>query len=105
MTPSDTGNEPAPIDLEQADSTRRLPPTTERPYDPAPFRDKMRARLAIVLVAILAATILIPFLVIAWMPERAQAVHDHLGLVFTPLVALVASAVGYYFAARNTDGS
>ena len=64
-----------------------------------------RRQLASVLVAILAATILIPFLVIAWMPERAQAVHDHLGLVFTPLVALVASAVGYYFATRNTDGS
>jgi hypothetical protein len=59
----------------------------------------------IALVAILALTILLPFLVIAFAPERAQALHDHLALIFTPLVALVASAVGYYFGARTSNGA
>jgi hypothetical protein len=65
----------------------------------------MRAWLAIALVAILALTIVLPFVVIAFVPTRAPALHDHLAFIFTPLVALVASAVGYYFGARTSHGA
>jgi len=92
-----------PVDLEREGPQRPLPPPESKPYDPAPFRDKMRAVLAGALVALLGLTILAPFVVILWKPDRAPAIHEHLALVFTPLVALVASAVGYYFATRNTE--
>jgi hypothetical protein len=109
MTPSDIGGDQSPVeDLEKVGAMRRLPPTEDRPYDPAPFRDKMRAWLALALVGLLALTTLVPFCVIirnSKPEDRAMAVHDHLGMVFTPLVALVASAVGYYFATRNSDGA
>jgi hypothetical protein len=71
--------------------------------DPEPFRDKMRAGLASALVFLLTITILTPFVLIAWVPDQADKIHEHLSVVFTPLVALVASAVAYYFAARTSD--
>jgi hypothetical protein len=101
MAPTDTPGDQT-VDLEEGLS-RPLPPAETKPYDPAPFRDKMRAFLALALVGLLGLTVFLPFLIIWWTPDRANAVHEHLGLVFTPLVALVGSAVGYYFAARTSD--
>jgi hypothetical protein len=94
------------VDLERYPEGERRPlrPATLKPYNAQEHLDKTAAWLAGALVGILAATVVFSFGVVATHPDRAQAIHDLLGIVFTPLVALVGSAVGYYFAARKNNG-
>ncbi len=75
------------------------------PYDPAKARESVRGRIALSLIGLLAATILVSF-VLLWMhPDRSKELHDLLALIFAPLVALVGSATGYYFGSQTAGKS
>jgi hypothetical protein len=91
----------ASVDLDQGKPPSEVQPPETKPYDPEPHRDRMRGVLALVLLGTLAGTVVFSFVVILWKPDRSKDVHDLLGIVFSPLVALVGAATGYYFGSRD----
>jgi hypothetical protein len=76
------------------------PPFRKLPYDPGPAREAVRGAIALALIVILAIIVILP-LVLLWIhPERANDIHDLLSFLFTPVVALVGSATGFYFGSQ-----
>lgn len=72
------------------------PPPQDKPFDPEPQREKMRARLAgslIVLVAVLSILTYV-FLAAGWINGDDI---QRLDAVFAALVTLTGTAVGFYF--------
>ncbi len=86
---------------EVLDLTGDLPIREERPYDPEPGWDKVRAALALSLVAILAATVGLSYLLMFLKLALVADVKELLGAVFPPLVALTGSALGFYFGGKS----
>ena len=77
------------------------PPET-LPYDPVKDRENVRGKIAISLIEILAAIILLSFILLAFQPDSSDKLKEILSLVFGPLVALVGAATGYYFGAKSS---
>lgn len=70
-------------------------------YSPDEDREKVRGNIAMGLVLLLAALILLSF-VSLWLGLATSAdLKSILELVFTPVVALVGSATGFYFGGRS----
>ena len=86
---------------EVLDIAGALPTREERPYDPEPRRDTVRAALALSLVAILAATVGLSYLLMFLKLAAVTDVKELLGAVFPPLVALTGSALGFYFGGKS----
>jgi hypothetical protein len=88
--------------IEEIDVALPNRPTQERPYDPEPNRDKVRGYLAIALVVLLVGV-----LVAAWASlwsglVTEPEVKDLLSVMLPPVVALVGSALGFYFGGKPT---
>lgn len=66
--------------------------------------DRTRKLLALVLLAILGFEIVAALLSVIFASGTKDAVKEMLGLLFTPTVALVGAATGFYFGQRSTTG-
>ncbi len=69
-------------------------------YDPSKDRESMRGTIALSLIGIFAATIAGAFALVWIHPDRSKELHELLGLILGPLVALVGAATGYYFGSQ-----
>jgi hypothetical protein len=87
-------------------------------YDPAPAQEKARAIIAYILLAVLvlvAIVMLIAALVLAQAcyastdcknaKDALAVLTNAVGLVFTPIVGLVGSVIGFYFGAKSASKS
>jgi len=61
----------------------------------------MRGLLAGALVLLLAMVVIASFLQQWIHPDRSKELHEWMNLVFSPLVALVGAATGFYFGAQS----
>jgi len=68
---------------------------------PEAKRETVRGWLAGSLVFLLAVVVIASF-VHQWLqPDRSKELHEWMNLVFSPLVALVGAATGFYFGAQS----
>lgn len=74
----------------------------EKKWDPEPSREKLRGILAGSLVAILAAVIAAAWWTIWQRFATPEEVKDFLAVVLSPVVALVGSAIGFYFGGKTS---
>lgn len=72
-----------------------------KPYNPEPHREVMRSTLAITLVLLLAMLIGLASYALIWGKIPIADIKSFLELIFTPLVALVGSAIGFYYGGKN----
>jgi len=94
-----------PLDL-STEAPRSGALTTAPPLrDLEPGRDTVRAVLALGLLGLLALIVIGSGLVLALDASKADANLELLKLVFTPVVGLVGSAMGFYFGAGAGRGS
>ena len=71
------------------------------PFNPEPARERMRGRLAAAVVALLAGTILFSF-VLVWLDKiTVDEARTLLETTIPAEVALVGSAIGFYFGGRD----
>jgi len=76
----------------------------ERPYDPAPEREKKRGLIALVLVASLCGIIVLAFAFIFFVPAAAaniELLKSVLEIIFAPIVGLVGAVTGFYFGEKS----
>lgn len=67
--------------------------------------DRTRKILALVLLGILAIEVVAALMAVFFAATVTAAMKDMLGLVFTPTIALVGAATGFYFGqTRSTPG-
>lgn len=87
---------PKELDLTEEPEPEDIVRPVERPYDPAPERERVRGYIAIGLTA---AVILFAGLVTVLVACNELSVDQlqKLVLYFTPLVALSGTALGFYF--------
>ncbi len=106
------GNSPSPAVAQVQDLTKEEAGAVAQPIQPisqslgsATLADWTRVALAGGLLGILA----ILTLGTAWFavnyPSKEKAIESFLQLVFTPIVGLVGSIVGFYFGARTSKDS
>lgn len=74
----------------------------EKPWDPEPAREKLRGYLASGLVIMLGLVIGAAWLTLWFRVAPEPEIKDLLGVVLTPVVALVGSALGFYFGGKST---
>ncbi|MFQ3595132.1 MAG: hypothetical protein SNJ63_03345 [Sphingomonadaceae bacterium] len=123
------GNDPGPIDAEQdpatiqplapsgsaGQSTLPQPNVSTEPYNQARAHDEARKTISYFLLWTLVAVILLlaafPLIYLLdvsasgdFDEERGGFVVQILNIVVGPLVALIGSAMGFYFGSRNKDG-
>lgn len=93
--------------LESPEYFKRLEtagPQTE-PYNHLKQQEQVRGRIAEGLTAMLALIILLAFLTL-WVFSSAFADLEKLmTIVFGPVIALVGTAIGYYFGGKTTNGA
>ena len=79
-----------------------LPDTapSSRPYDPEPARDRLRGWLAVALLAMLAVVVAAAWVSLWWSLATEAEIKDLLGVILPPIVALVGSAIGFYFGGK-----
>ncbi len=71
------------------------------PLTPEAKRENMRGWLAGSLVFLLAVVIIASF-AHQWLhPDHSKELHEWMNLVFSPLVALVGAATGFYFGSQS----
>lgn len=100
---SATAAGPKVVDLEQGQG-QKATPAAPPPVSLPSYPDKIRGRIAMALIALVAAVVAASFLTI-WagtvFPGIKYAnLKDLLTIVFGPLIALAAAAVGYYFGGK-----
>jgi hypothetical protein len=72
-------------------------------YDPSRAREWMRGGIAGALLAILAVTVLLPWLVVAKKWLEVDDLESLLSTILTPLVGLVGAVTGFYFGERSSS--
>jgi hypothetical protein len=77
-----------------------------RPYDPAHDRELMRSRTALVLIGTLPATILLTFVFLSiksWKNDSVTAsdFKDVLTIIVAPLIGVIGTIAGFYFARQD----
>jgi hypothetical protein len=72
-------------------------------YNPEPEREKMRGRLALGLVALLAVVIVSSLVFIALNWATVADIKTLLDTIMSPLVALAGTALGFYFGGRSKE--
>jgi hypothetical protein len=93
-----SNSESAPLELDV--ELPRQP--AEKPWDPEPAREKLRGYLAGGLVLLLAGIVVAAWLALWGDIATEPEIKDLLGVVMTPVVALVGSAVGFYFGGKSS---
>jgi hypothetical protein len=93
---------PEVVDVEEVDVSLPAKPTKELPYDPEPNRDRVRGYLAAGLVALLVAVVVAGWVTLWAGVVTEPEVKDLLGVILPPVVALVGSALGFYFGGKPT---
>lgn len=88
------------IEVEDVDLPAKR--TKEVPYDPEPNRDKVRGYLALSLVVLLVAVIIAGWVTLWTGVVKEPEIKDLLGVILPPVVALVGSALGFYFGGKPT---
>jgi hypothetical protein len=73
-----------------------------QPYDPRPVEDAARRHIAYILLGLLGFAFLVPPLVLFFQPCQFDNLMKLYQLIFTPLVALVSAATGFYFAQKGS---
>lgn len=108
--PADT----APLDVQETDLTKEknqvpapLTPVSDiiGPSVKPTITDWARITLAGGLVAILAVLTLGTAWFVAVYPSKEPAIESFLKLVFTPIIGLVGSVIGFYFGSRAASAS
>ena len=69
-----------------------------RPYDPAPEREKVRSRIAMILVGILAAVFATVLLLLLLSKVIDPVTKDVVALLLASAGGLVGTVLGFYFA-------
>lgn len=105
--PPDDLNEP---ELEPLDLTRLEPATPpvllaaatvepyDKPYDPEPHREGIRGYLAMVLMGVLILLLVATFIGLALEWYTAAEMDTILTIVFSPVVTLIGTVLGFYYA-------
>jgi hypothetical protein len=73
------------------------------PYNADKARENVRGLIALWLIVLLASTIALSFFLVWRHPDRDKELHELLGLIFSPLIALVGTATGYYFGSQSSS--
>lgn len=85
-----------------------LTPHGTRPFDPALDREIVRSRTALILVGTLAGSVIAAFVTL-WvlaLSNRGLAseyLRNVLTIIFPPLIGVVGTVAGFYFAGRGRD--
>lgn len=74
----------------------------EKRWDPEPAREKLRGYIAGGLVLLLAGIVAAAWLALWSDVATEPEIKDLLGVVMTPVVALVGSALGFYFGGKSS---
>jgi hypothetical protein len=74
-------------------------------YDSRPHEDTARRRIAYILLGILGFTILVAIGTIIIKPDRLEPPLKRYQLIFTPLIALVSAATGFYYGTKTSQKS
>jgi hypothetical protein len=73
---------------------------TESKFDPEPQREKMRGRIAMGLLLMVAGIVAISFISL-WFGMDTDTLQTLLTIIFGPIVALAGTATGFYFGGRT----
>jgi hypothetical protein len=76
--------------------------TSAVPFDPEPQRERIRGRIAQILLGMLGAVILLAFISV-WAKFDAEILRTVLTIIFGPLVTLVSAATGFYYGSRASS--
>jgi Ca2+/H+ antiporter len=111
LQPLDTSVAPSPseiLDLTtrpgEQEASRGLNQPEEKPYDPAPERERKRGLIALVLVSALCGIIVLAFAFVFVIPrttENVEALKSLPALIFAPIVGLVGAVTGFYFGEKS----
>lgn len=89
------------LDLTTRDSSEVKSTVIEKsPFDPKEAREKVRSQIAILLIVLLFLTVFFSFCIFVYDADRAE-VKDLLALIFTPLVGIVGTVLGFYFGSET----
>lgn len=89
-----------PVDAEKVDVSEAQFALGESLADK---RENVRGKLAQGLTLLLAVVVLGAGAVLVAAPDRLEVMSEFLKIVFTPLVGLVGSAIGFYFGSRADE--
>jgi hypothetical protein len=98
--PADLTRQPGQVPAPLVSIGQAIGPTTE-----PTFTDWARISLAGALLLTLAVLTLGSAWVVAAYPSKESAIVDFLKFVYTPIVGLVGSVVGFYFGSRAAAGN
>ncbi len=76
-------------------------PLTKENYDPLPQEDAARRWIAFILLGLLIFICLSAFLIILILPSHIESAFQVLQIIFTPVIALVSAATGFYYGTRK----
>lgn len=94
----DEAAEHPPDDINQLLNEREfVEPRAGSVYDPAPVREQLRGRLAVVFTLLLVATALGPILLIAFDITNWAAIELPATMAFGSVVGIVGTVLGFYF--------
>ncbi len=91
------------LDLTQDPSLSEIQGAKLLPYNPAKQRESMRGKLAIFLVALLTIVIFFTGIAAVFSSVEFEVIKSLLGLIFTPLMALVGTVVGFYYGGQSPE--
>lgn len=102
----DSNSQPDIEDLSPLDLTTEPPtqnPTEPRaaPYNPARHRESMRGWLAVILVGVVVLVIVFAGCALWHGKIEIADLQAFLQIVFTPLIALVGSVIGFYYGGKS----
>jgi hypothetical protein len=100
VLPADLTKQPGQVAAPLASVDETIGPSTK-----ATFTDWARISLAGALIGILAVVTVGTGWFVAVYPSKEPAIESFLKLVFTPLIGLVGSIVGFYFGSHTAGGS
>ena len=101
-----TGDKMLPVsslDFQTIETTKYDPPiaVVEQDYDSRPQEDAARRNIAYILLAILAAICVATFWFIFAKFDKVEDLVSVLQIIFSPIIALVAAATGFYYGTKK----
>lgn len=92
-----------PISLDLTDDRPAQSPSEPQaaPYNPAKHRENMRGWLAVVLVGVVALVIVFAGCALWHGKIEIAELQAFLQIIFTPLIALVGSVIGFYYGGKS----
>lgn len=103
---ADAPRSPEIVDLSGEDAPQATPSPPLAPYDPAEDRERVRGRIAQILVWLLVGIVVVSLGAGVWLGLRTEEGIDSLKLVLelvlTPIIGLVGAVTGFYFGEKST---